>query len=65
VPDGKSVILLRKQKIYGAEDYDWKAIFRAGFGDRGVPPLLQGVLDDKSVRQILDENKKSLPDVNH
>lgn len=47
------------------EDYDWKAIFRAGFGDRGVPPLLQGVLDDKSVRQILDENKKSLPDVNH
>jgi hypothetical protein len=31
VPDGKSVILLRKQKVYGAEDYDWAAMLRAGF----------------------------------
>jgi hypothetical protein len=36
VPDGKSVIHLRKQKIYGAEDYDWKAIFSSQFGDRGA-----------------------------
>lgn len=27
VPDGKSVILLKKQKVYGAENYDWAAIF--------------------------------------
>jgi hypothetical protein len=64
VPDGKSVILLRKQKVYGAEDYDWKAILRAGFGDRGVPQLLQGVMDGKSLQQISDENQKLLPGVN-
>ena len=36
VPDGKSVILLKKQKVYGAEDYDWKAILSARFGNRGA-----------------------------
>jgi hypothetical protein len=24
--EGESVILLKKQKVYGGEDYDWKAI---------------------------------------
>jgi hypothetical protein len=36
VPDGNSVILLRKQKVYGAENYDWAAMYRAGFGDQSV-----------------------------
>ena len=36
VPDSKSVILLKKQKVYGAEDYDWKAILSARFGNRGA-----------------------------
>ncbi len=36
VPDGKSVILLKKQKMYGAEEYDWKAILSARYGDRGA-----------------------------
>jgi hypothetical protein len=47
VPDGKSVILLRKQKVYGAENYDWAAMVRAGFGGRGVPPMIQGALDGR------------------
>jgi hypothetical protein len=63
VPDGKSVILLRNQKVYGAEDYDLKAMIRARFGNRAVPPFAQGVMDGKSVNQILDENKKLLPGV--
>jgi hypothetical protein len=56
VPDGKSVILLKKQKIYGAEDYDWAAMVRAGFGGK-VPSTIQGMLDGKHHDQILDENK--------
>jgi hypothetical protein len=63
VPDGKSVILLRKQKVYGAEAYDWKAIVRAEFGDSRVPPFVQGIMDGKGFQQILDENKKLLPGV--
>jgi hypothetical protein len=47
VPDGQSVILLRKQKIYGAENYDLAAMLRAASRDRGVPPSVQGALDGK------------------
>jgi Heterokaryon incompatibility protein (HET) len=55
VPDGKSVVLLKKQKIYGAENYDWAAMTRAAFGDREVPPMIQGMLDGKSFQQIVGE----------
>lgn len=56
MPDGESVILLKKQKIYGAEDYDWAAMVRAGFGGK-VPSTVQGMLDGKHHHQMLDENK--------
>jgi hypothetical protein len=36
MPDGKSVILLKRQKVYGAEEYDWQAILSARFGERGA-----------------------------